>query len=547
MIQQTLAQGQSHRTAAASPWWRGAVIYQIYPRSFADSNGDGIGDLAGCMAHLDHVASLGVDGVWLSPFFASPMRDFGYDVADHCAIDPSYGSMEHFDALLARAHALGLKVLIDLVASHTSDLHPWFSESRTDRTNTKADWFVWADPKPDGAPPNNWQAVFGGAAWTWDARRRQYYLHNFLSTQPDLNLHNPAVQAAILNIIQFWLEKGVDGFRIDAINFTMHDLHLRDNPPSGRPLEQVSRPFDMQVHQYNQSHPNIVDFLERVRSLMETYPDRFTVAEVGGDDPIDEMKSFTAGDNRLNSAYSFEFLNTPALRPKAIVKAVQQWRADPNEGWPSWAFSNHDAPRCVSRWSDGRDDSACARVAMMVLLSIRGNAFIYQGEELGLPQAHVAFEDLQDWEAIANWPRILGRDGARTPMPWRSLAVNAGFSTAKPWLPVDPRHARLAVDIQTRDDASMLAFTRAAVAVRKGSVALSHGGFELLHAGEDVLAFARREGAERVVCVFNFGQQESAINAAWHNYGRILLHSAGSTDDATLEHLPAMSAVWIAP
>ena len=333
------------------PWWRGAAIYQIYPRSFSDSNGDGIGDLAGVTARLGHVASLGVDAIWLSPFFASPMKDFGYDVSDYCAVDPIFGDLADFDALVARAHALGLKVLIDQVYAHTSDLHAWFAESRASRGNAKADWYVWADAKADGSPPNNWQSVFGGPAWTWDARRGQYYMHNFLREQPQLNLHNVAVQDALLGVAKFWLDRGVDGFRVDAINFAMHDPELRDNPPAPPTDAPRSRPFDFQLKVYNQSHPDIPLFLERLRALTDSYGDRFTVAEVGGDDHDREMKLFTAGGRRLDSAYGFNFLYADRLTPALVVDALRSWPDADGIGWPSWAFENHDAPRAVSRWT----------------------------------------------------------------------------------------------------------------------------------------------------------------------------------------------------
>ena len=263
--------------AASTAWWRGAAIYQIYPRSFSDSNGDGIGDLPGITEKLDYVRDLGVDGIWLSPFFTSPMRDFGYDVADYCGVDPVFGTLRDFDALVERAHSLGLKVIIDQVYSHSSDQHPWFQQSRSSRDNSKADWYVWADAKPDGSPPNNWQSVFGGPSWTWDARRGQYYLHNFLPEQPDLNVHNRAVQDALLDVARFWLDRGIDGFRIDAINFAMHDPQLRDNPPAPNGGKRT-RPFDFQQHLYNQSHSDIAKFLERLRAVTNEYGDRFTLA-----------------------------------------------------------------------------------------------------------------------------------------------------------------------------------------------------------------------------------------------------------------------------
>ncbi|WP_295225952.1 alpha-amylase family glycosyl hydrolase [uncultured Brevundimonas sp.] len=492
--------------ALAHDWWRGAVLYQIYPRSFADSNDDGVGDLKGITQHLDHVASLGVDGIWLSPFFTSPMKDFGYDVSDYCDVDPIFGTLADFDALIARAHALGLKVVIDQVFSHTSDEHPWFTDSRASRNGEHADWYVWADAKPDGSPPSNWQSVFGGPAWTWDARRGQYYMHNFLASQPQLNVRNPAVQDALIAAARFWLDRGVDGFRLDAINFAIHDPSLRDNPPI-QDGKKRTRPFDFQDKIYNQSHPDIIGFLNRIRALTDSYEGRFTVAEVGGDHADREMKEFTAGNDRLHSAYGFLYLYADTLKSELIGVGDGMWPDQQGEGWPSWTFSNHDAPRAVSRWAQGRDEKAFSEMALLLLMCLRGNVFVYQGEELGLPQAEVPFERLVDPEAIANWPETLGRDGARTPIPWVASAPNAGFSTVEPWLPVDPRHLALAVDAQEADSTSILHAARRIIALRQAHPALRTGGLEIESAG-DLLVFRRFERAEcgeRLLCVFNLG------------------------------------------
>ncbi|HWH17658.1 MAG TPA: alpha-amylase family glycosyl hydrolase [Allosphingosinicella sp.] len=492
-------------SAATSEWWRGAVIYQIYPRSFADSNRDGIGDLPGITERLDYVASLGVDGIWLSPFFTSPMADFGYDISDYRDVDPIFGTLADFDALLARAHELGLKVIIDQVYAHTSDQHAWFQESRSSQDNPKAAWFVWADAKPDGSPPTNWQSVFHGPCWTWDARRCQYYLHNFLPSQPNLNAHNPEVQDALLETARFWLDRGVDGFRLDAINFCMHDPELRDNPPRPDGDGKRTRPFDFQHHFYNQSHPAIPAFLERVREVMDGYGGRFTVAEVGGEQADSEMKTFTEGPSRLNSAYGFNFLYAQELTPELIRSTIELWPGAPGEGWPSWAFSNHDAPRVVSRWMDGRDPDAFARQALLLLIALRGNIFLYQGEELGLPQAHVPFERLQDPEAVANWPETLGRDGSRTPMPWRSDLPHAGFSPQEPWLPAEPRHLPLAVDRQEANPDSILNLTRRLIELRKTHSALRTGAVRPVGVPAPLVAFERAEGEARLLCVFNLG------------------------------------------
>ena len=491
------------RVPATAPWWRGATIYQIYPRSFADSNGDGIGDLPGITAHLDYVASLGVDAIWLSPFFTSPQADFGYDVSDYRDVDPIFGTLADCDTLVTKAHALGLRVIVDMVWSHTSDQHPWFADSRLSRSSVHADWYVWADARADGSPPNNWQSVFGGPAWTWDARRGQYYLHNFLSGQPQLNGHNPAVQDELLDIARFWLDRGVDGFRLDAINFMMHDPALTDNPPAPDDGTSRTRPFDFQLHRYNQSHADIPRFLERVRSLLDAYRDRFTVAEVGGADSDREMKLFTADDARLNSVYGFDFLYAEALTPAVVREALSNWPDGIEIGWPSWAFENHDAPRAISRWVAPEHRDAFARVKMLLLAALRGNIFLYYGEELGLTQVDVPFADLQDPEAIANWPQTLSRDGARTPMPWRADAPQLGFSIGKPWLPVGPEHRALSVDTQAADPQSLLAWTRTVLALRNRHSALLTGTLTFVDTSQDILAFERRAGAQRLLCVFN--------------------------------------------
>jgi alpha-glucosidase len=513
------------QAASADEWWRGAAIYQIYPRSFADSDGNGVGDLPGITARLDHVVSLGVDAIWLSPFFTSPMRDFGYDVADYCGVDPAFGTLADFDALVERAHALKLKVIIDQVYSHSSDQHAWFQESRSSRDNAKADWYVWAGAKPDGSPPNNWQSVFGGPAWQWDARRGQYYLHNFLTEQPDLNVHNPAVQDALLGVARFWLDRGVDGFRIDAINFAMHDPQLRDNPPAPKGGKRT-RPFDYQQHIYNQSHPDIVKFVERLRAVTDSYGGRFTLAEVGGEQPLGEMHAFTAGNARLNSAYGFDFLYAERLTPELVARVMRDWPE--SEGWPTWAFENHDAPRALSRWIGEAHRDAFARVKMLLLCSLRGSIILYQGEELGLPQVDVPYDRLQDPEAIANWPHTLSRDGARTPMPWSAGDPNLGFSTGKPWLPLGTTHRALAVDRQNGDPGSLLAFTRDCLALRNAHCALHDGAIDLVEAGPQRLVFDRSNKGETLRCTFNL----SATRAAFQPSGRPLIRTGDIDGEA---------------
>lgn len=499
--------------ADRAEWWRGAVIYEIYPRSFADSNGDGIGDLPGITARLDHVADLGVDGIWVAPFFLSPMKDFGYDVADYRAVDPIFGTLHDLDALVARAHDLGLKVLIDQVWSHTSNAHPWFVESRSGRDNAKADWFVWADPRPDGAPPNNWLAVFGGGAWAWEPRRRQYYLHHFLPSQPALNWRNGAVVDALLDIGAFWLERGIDGFRLDALDFLLHDPALTDNPP--RPLTGPVpvRPFGMQHHLHDMTSPDILPMLERIRGLMDRYPDRATIGELSSEpDPLVRAAQYTGnGGTRLHTAYTLRFLRrdfSAAMMRQAINEVEDRFAED---GSLCWAFSNHDMERVATRWGDGSPEFC--KMAMALLLSLRGTICVYQGEELGLPEAQVPFERLQDPYGIAFHPDFKGRDGCRTPLPWTTEPPNGGFSQAEPWLPVPPEHLALAVDRQTADPDSVLAAWRRMLAWRKANPVLRHGAITLTDLGPDLIAFERRlekrphgghwGGHDRLLCVFN--------------------------------------------
>lgn len=527
------------RSGEILPWWKGAAIYQIYPRSFMDSNGDGIGDLPGITARLDHVAQLGIDAIWISPFFTSPMKDFGYDVSNYRDVDPIFGELADFDALVERAHELGLKVLIDQVYSHTSDEHEWFTQSRSDRENDKADWYVWADAKPDGSPPSNWQSVFGGPAWTWDARRRQYYLHNFLSGQPQLNLHNRAVQDAVLDVMRFWLDRGVDGFRIDALNFAMHDPELRDNPPAPDTGKARTRPFDFQLKIRNQSHPDIPAFIKRVRALTDEYDGTFTVAEVGGDEADREMKDFTAGEDHLNSAYGFDFLYAERLTPQLVCSALAAWPDDDGVGWPSWAFENHDAPRALSRWIDNGHLDAFARMKALVLACLRGNIIVYQGEELGLTQVDIPFEQLHDPEAIANWPLTLSRDGARTPMPWDESGC-AGFGSEHPWLPLGEDNRTRSVATQARDEGSLLAHTRAMLALRKANPALRHGSVSKCEVRGNMLVLDRLSEEQQVRALINFGAEPIALEPA-DTAGTVL----AAVNGADVTNLPAFGALVV--
>lgn len=527
------------KTDSGRPWWRGATIYQVYPRSFCDSNGDGIGDLAGITSKLDYIASLGVDALWISPFFTSPMKDFGYDVADYRNVDLIFGDLADFEELIEKAHALGLRVMADLVFAHTSDLHAWFAESRTSRDNAKADWYVWADAKPDGSPPNNWASVFGGPAWTWDARRGQYYMHNFLKEQPQLNVHNVAVQDALLDIVRFWLDKGVDGFRVDAINFAMHNRDLTDNPPAPPSNKPRSRPFDFQLHIHNQSQPELAGFVARMRELTDQYDGRFTLAEIGGDVDGDELKRLTADDRHFNSAYGFSFLYAKQLTPGLIREALEIWPDQPGMGWPSWAFSNHDAPRWLSRWAPAGHENAFARMVMLLFVALRGNIILWQGEELGLTQVDIPFEKLQDPEAIANWPLIQSRDGARTPMPWAKNAPHGGFSSVETWLPLGEDHADRAVDVHEGDTASLLNLTRRLIAFRNANEALLLGELKVLEASANLLVFERMSEGQHLVCAYNFGAELIDWSPAQPDRWRVV----ESVNDAAAWSLPGFGGL----
>lgn len=496
-------------------WWRGAVIYQIYPRSFADTNGDGIGDLAGITANLEHVAQLGADAIWISPFFVSPMEDFGYDVADYRDVDPIFGTLADFDALLARAHELGLKVIIDLVLSHSSDRHPWFVESRSSRDNEKADWYVWADPKPDGTAPNNWLSIFGGVAWEWDTRRRQYYLHNFLASQPDLNFHSPAVQDALLDVARFWLDRGVDGFRLDTVNFYFHDKDLRDNPPqpADRDVAGITRvnPFAFQDHVHSRTQPENLVFLERLRALTDNYDGAMLMGEIGPDRDVDgTTAAYTLGGKRLHMAYSFELLSE-TFSATHLRHVLERIESAIGSGWPAFAFANHDVVRPLTRWGYAdRTDTAGPLLAALVSC-LRGTACIYQGEELGLTEALIAFEDIQDPYGRRFWPEFRGRDGCRTPMPWRAGAREAGFTTGKPWLPVPAEHRDRAVDVQTSVHGSTLERVRTFLLWRRTIAPLLRGATRFHDTPEPLVAFERVLDGARILCVFNLGDDEMRL------------------------------------
>jgi alpha-glucosidase len=525
-------------------WWHGATIYQIYPRSFLDTNGDGVGDLPGILERLEYIASLGVDAIWISPFFRSPMADFGYDIADYRDVDPLFGTLADIDRIIDKAHELGIKVLIDQVLSHTSIEHAWFQESRQSRDNPKANWYVWADPRADGGPPNNWLSIFGGVAWKWEPRRAQYYLHNFLEEQPDLNFHEPAVRAASLDNVKFWLDRGIDGFRLDAINFCFHDAQLRDNPP--KPLEQrtgrgvrADNPYAYQVHRYDNTRPENLPFLQELRALLDGYPGSVSLGEISSEDVNATVAEYTQ-PGRLHMAYSFELLGDDGS-PTHIRRTVENLLAAAPQAWPCWSVSNHDVERVVTRWGKAGTTPHLGALLVALLGSLRGTACMYQGEELGLGEADVPYADLRDPYGITFWPTFKGRDGCRTPIPW-TAAPDAGFSCARPWLPIPAEHRLLAVDQQERAAHSTLHAVRHFLSWRGSQPALRWGDIDFVAATSNVLAFRRMTAEQTVLIAFNMSAAPSRLElpAALHDVQRLDGHGllSGEIGDGALQLPP---------
>lgn len=495
-------------------WWKGGVIYQVYPRSFQDTNGDGIGDLKGITQRLSYIRDLGVDAVWISPFFQSPMADFGYDVSDYCAIDPMFGTMQDFDTLLATAHDLGLKIMIDMVLSHSSDQHPWFAESRSNRDNPKSDWYVWADANDDGTPPNNWLSIFGGSAWQWDARRQQYYLHNFLATQPDLNFHCAEVQDALLDVTRFWLDKGVDGFRLDTINFYVHDQQLRSNPALSADKRNSSiaplvNPYNHQNHLYSKNRPENLAFLQRFRSLLNEYDGRTMLGEVGDAQyGLEILGEYTTGNERAHMCYAFEFLESRQLTPTWINQTFERLEKVASDGWACWAFSNHDVVRFRSRWQ--LHDQA-VKTHNTLMMTLRGSACIYQGEELGLAEAKVPFEALKDPYGIEFWPEFKGRDGCRTPMVWDADNSQGGFTDGASWLPVEADHLANTAASQVGVKGSIHSHYKQAIALRHAYPALAVGDMLDRTITETTLSYTRVHDGQVLFCGFNLSDENSQV------------------------------------
>jgi alpha-glucosidase len=514
-------------------WWQRGVVYQVYPRSFQDSNGDGVGDLPGILSRLDHLAWLGVDAVWISPIFPSPMADFGYDVSDYTGIDPVFGSLADFDRLVAAARERGLRVILDFVPNHSSDQHPWFIESRSTRTNPKRDWYIWRDPAPDGGPPNNWLSEFGGPAWTFDAATGQYWYHAYLPQQPDLNWRNPELRAAMLDTLRFWLDRGVDGFRVDAIHHLFEDAAFRDNPPDPDWRPGLS-PARRVIRAYTMDQPEVHDAIAAMRRVSDEYPgDRVLIGEAYL--PIDRLMLYYGADLMgFQLPFNFHLLSTP-WTARDIGALVERYEAAlPPGAWPNWVLGNHDRSRVASRLGPAQ-----ARVAAMLLLTLRGTPTIYGGDEIGMEDVPIPPERVQDpWER--NVPGLgLGRDPVRTPMQWDG-GPNAGFAPAgaEPWLPLAADRRDRNVAAQEADPRSMLSLHRALLALRRAEPALSVGAYApVAGAAEDVLAFERRdvETGRRVLVALNLGGRERKLPDGAASAGLRVLLSTHLDRDGTAD------------
>ncbi len=483
--------------AHGQPWWQTAVVYQVYTRSFMDSNGDGVGDIQGIIDRLDILndgtdASLGVDALWLTPIYPSPQEDFGYDVSDYTGIDALFGDLPTFDRLLREAHERGVRVIMDLVLNHSSEQHPWFRESRSSRNNPRRDWYIWSKGRK-GRPPNNWVSVFGDSAWTLDENTGEYYLHSFLKEQPDLNWRNPRLRAAVFDVMRFWLDRGVDGFRLDVYNCYFKDQQLRDNPHRASGLGLFYR-YMGQRHVYDRDRPELLDVLREMRQLVDSHGERVLVGET-----LDETGTYkNAADyygprlDALHLAFNFQLLRAP-WKPSRIRQAILDWYAALPEGaWPTWVMSNHDFPRHLSRYTGPGDAVARAKVAAALLLTLKGTPFLYYGEEIGMTESRIPRRQLRDPVGRRFWPVHKGRDGCRTPMQWDESS-NAGFSPVKPWLPVNPDYRNTNLEAQRQDPQSLWNTYRRLIWLRKRTPALRYGDFEILDLDQpSVLAYRRR-------------------------------------------------------
>jgi alpha-glucosidase len=490
------------------PWWQAGVIYQIYPRSYADAGGDGVGDLRGIISRLDYLEWLGVDAVWLSPFYPSPMVDFGYDVSDYRAVDPLFGGLPDFDELLEGMHRRGIRMVVDLVPNHTSSEHPWFVESRSSRDNPKRDWYIWRDPAPDGGPPTNWPSIHGGGScWEWDEETEQYYLHTFQVEQPDLNWRIPGVREAVYDVMRFWLDRGVDGFRIDALSFCVKDDRFRDNPPNPD-WRAGDPPWTRQRRVYTDDRPEVLDIVREMRAVTDAYEgDRALIGELYL--PLERLVAYYGADlDGLHLPLNFGLLGLPEWEPASVGPLVERYEASLPEGaWPNWVLGNHDNPRIASRLGPAR-----ARAAQMLLLTLRGTPTCYYGDEIGMRDVQVPPEMVRDPQGVDD-PEY-GRDPARTPMQWDALP-NAGFcpEDAEPWLPIADDHREINVRSQQTDPRSMLALFRRLIALRRASPALTVGSYRPLDTRDDLaLAYLREHEDQRMLVALNFGTETRTLD-----------------------------------
>lgn len=506
-------------------WWRDGIIYQIYPRSFQDSNGDGIGDLPGIVSRLDYLRDLDVDAIWLSPINRSPMKDFGYDVSDYYDIDPNFGTLADFEELVSQAHRRGIRVIMDMVMNHSSDEHPWFIESRSSRDNPRRDWYIWRDGMPVHKPPNNWQSVFGGSAWDFDAKTGQYYLHLFLPGQPDLNWRNPEVKQAMFNVCRYWLERGVDGFRLDVAHFLDKHPGLPDNP-----FKWGLRAYDRQDHAYHKNRPGTHAIWKAFRTLLDQYAGRMAVGEVDLDGA--EVYYGTGGDE-LHLVFNFGLLRQK-WNPQAFQHVITDWEARlPGDAWPCWVLSNHDTPRHISRWGSGPQAIARAKVVAALLLTLRGTPFMYYGEEIGMTQTPIPRAEILDPPGKRYWPFYKGRDGCRTPMQWDNTP-NAGFTAGKPWLRVNRHADQVNVQRELADPDSLLSFYRRLIVLRKTTPALQRGSYRpLLDRPTQLMAYVREYAGQKVVVCLNFSSQPAQFDLRVTGAGewQILISTAARNTD----------------
>jgi alpha-glucosidase len=512
----------------SASWWQTGVIYQIYPRSFQDSNGDGVGDLRGIIERLPYLSELGIDAIWISPIFVSPMADFGYDIADYTGIDPLFGTLEDFDALLAAAHASGLKVILDLVPNHTSDQHPWFIESRSSRQSKKRDWYLWRDPAPNGGPPNNWLSEFGGSAWEYDAASGQYYYHAFLAAQPDLNWRNPEVRAAMFDVMRFWLRRGVDGFRVDVIWHMIKDAEFRDNPPNPK-FRPGDPPHHAVVPLYTADRPEVHDVIVEMRRVVNEFSDRVLIGEIYL--PVERLVAYYGRDlSGVHLPFNFSLL-TAQWHARQLAKLIDEYEAAlPPGGWPNWVLGNHDRSRIASRVGAEQ-----ARVAAMLLLTLRGTPTIYYGDEIGMEQVAIGRDDVRD-PFEKNVPgQGLGRDGCRTPMQWEE-SENAGFSKTKPWLPLSAGYPEQNVAQQQREDSSIYRLHRRLLELRKARPALRFGSYHPVTARGDLLIYLRHVEGESLLVALNLGSEPTDVSFATGPLeGQILLSTLCDREGEAIE------------